>query len=170
LRLRSQKAQRLPTLSLSADYGGAGLNLANLSQVHTIVGTVAVPIFTGGRIRSDIEQAQADLTRREAEYADLKGRVAYDVRVAWLDLTASESAIKVAQQNKTLAERGLTQSQDRYENGVTNYLEILQAREAVAAASENSIQSLFSYNAAMISFARAVGDAETRLPALLGGK
>ena len=30
----------------------------------------------------------ADLARRQAEYEDLKGRAAYDVRVTWLDLTA----------------------------------------------------------------------------------
>jgi outer membrane protein TolC len=57
-----------------------------------------VPIFTGGRIHADIEQAQADLARRQAEYGDLKGRVAYDVRVAWLDLSASDSSVNVAEQ------------------------------------------------------------------------
>jgi outer membrane protein TolC len=110
------------------------------------------------------------LARREAEYEDLKGRVAYDVRVAWLDLSASNSSVQVAERNKVLADRALTQSQDRYTNGVTNYLEVVQAQEAVTAASENYIQTLFSYNVAMISFARAIGGAETRLSQLLGGK
>jgi len=168
--LRAQKAQRLPVISVTADYGGGGANIGNLNQVYTIAGNVSVPIYTGGRIRSDIEQAQADLARHEAEYADLKGRVAYDVRVAWLDLSASDSSVKVAERNKALAERALAQSKDRYTNGVTNYLEVVQAQEAVAAASENYIESLFSYDAAMISFSRATGGAETKLQELLGGK
>ena len=168
--LRAQKAQRLPVISVTADYGGGGANVGNFNQVYTIVGNISVPIYTGGRIHADIEQAQADLVRREAEYEDLKGRVAYDIRVAWLDLSASDSSVKVAQRNKSLAERALTQSQDRYANGVTNYLEVVQAQEAVTTAGENYIQSLFSFNVAMISFARAVGAAETRLPELLGGK
>ena len=129
-----------------------------------------MPIYTGGRIHADIEQAQADLARRQAEYEDLKGRVTYDVRVAWLDLTASDSSVRIAERNKSLAARALMQSQDRYSNGVTNYLEVVQAQEAVTLASENYIQSLFSFNVALISFARAVGDAEARLPELLGGK
>jgi outer membrane protein TolC len=170
LTLRAQKAQRLPVVSVTADYGGAGVNLGNFNQVYTVSGNISMPIYTGGRIRADIQQAQADLDRREAEYEDLKGRVAYDVRIAWLDLSASDSSVKVAERNKSLAERALTQSQDRYTNGVTNYLEVVQAQEAVTIASENYIQSLFSYNVAMISFARAVGGAETRLPELLGGK
>jgi outer membrane protein TolC len=170
LTLRAEKSQRLPVLSVTADYGGGGANIGNFNQVYTVAANVSVPIYTGGRIRADIQQAQADLTRRQAEYEDLKGRVAYDVRVAWLDLSASDSSVKVAARNKSLADRALTQSQDRYTNGVTNYLEVVQAQEAVTVAGENYIQSLFSYNVAMISFARAAGSAETKLPELLGGK
>jgi outer membrane protein TolC len=165
-----QKAQRLPVISVTADYGGGGANIGNFNQVYTIAGNISVPIYTGGRIHADIEQAQADLTRKEAEYEDLKGRVAYDVRVAWLDVSASDSSVKVAQRNKSLAEQALVQSQDRYTNGVTNYLEVVQAQEAVTVASENYIQSLFSYNVAMISLARVIGGAETKLPELTGGK
>jgi len=168
--LRAQKAQRLPVVSISADYGGAGTNAGNFNQVYSVSGNISVPIYTGGRIRADIEQARADLGRREAEYADLKGRIAYDVRIAWLDISASDSSVKVAEHNKILAERALTQSQDRYVNGVTNFLELVHAREAVAAASDNYIESLYSFNLAMVSFARALGGAETRLYQLLGGK
>jgi outer membrane protein TolC len=168
--LRAQKAQRLPAVSVSADYGGAGTNVGNFNQVYSISGNVSVPIFTGGRIHADIEQAQADLARRQAEYQDLKGRVAYDIRVAWLDLSASDSGVKVAERNKALAGQAMTQSQDRYANGVTNYLEVVQAQEAVTVASENYIQSVFSYQFAMIALARAMGGAETKLAELLGAK
>lgn len=168
--LRAQKAQRLPVISVSADYGGGGTNFGSFNPVYSLSGNVSVPIYTGGRIHADIEQAQADLARKEAEYADLKGRVAYDVKIAWLDMSASDSSVKVAEHNKTLAERALAQSLDRYANGVTNYLEVVQAQEAVAAASDNSIESLYSLNLAMISFARAVGGAEAKLAQLLGGK
>ena len=167
--LRAQKAQRLPTVSISANYGGGGTNVGNFNQVYAIAGNVSVPIFTGGRIHADIEQAEAELTRREAEYEDLKGRVTYDVRVAWLDLSASDSSVKVAQRNKELASRALAQSQDRYTNGVTNYLEVVQAQEAVVTANENYIESVFSYRVALIALARAVGNAETKLSELLGG-
>ena len=36
-------------------------------------------------LQSDIQRAQADPVRRQAKYEDLKGRVAYDVRVTgWI--------------------------------------------------------------------------------------
>jgi outer membrane protein TolC len=160
---RAEKAQRLPVLSLNANYGGGGSNIGSLNQVYQIAGTISVPLYTGGRITADIGQAQADFDRRRAEYEDLRGRIAYDVRVAWLNVGASNSSVQVAEKNRALAERAIVQSRDRYTNGVTNYLEVMQAQEAVAGADENYIQSLYSLNVATISLARAMGAAETRL-------
>jgi outer membrane protein TolC len=165
--LRAERAQRLPVLSVDANYGGGGRNVGGLNAVYEIAGTISVPLYTGGRISADIGQAQADLDRRRAEYEDLRGRIGYDVRVAWLNVSASDSSVQVAEKNRTLAERALAQSRDRYINGVTNYLEVVQAQEEVAAANENYIQSLYSLNVASISLARAMGAAETRLQ---GGK
>jgi outer membrane protein TolC len=165
--LRAEKAQRLPVLSLDANYGGGGRNVGGLNEVYEVTGALSIPIYTGGRISADIGKAQADLERRRAEYEDLRGRIAYDVRVAWLNASASDSGVQVAGKNRALAERALVQSRDRYLNGVTNYLEVVQAQEAVAAANENYIQSLYSLNVATISLARAMGAAETRLQ---GGK
>jgi outer membrane protein TolC len=127
-----------------------------------------VPLFTGGRIRADVHEAEAHLAQREAEYRDLEGRVAYDVRVARLDAKGSETAVQVADGNKALTQRAFDQAEDRYQNGVTNYLEVVQAHEAIVAAQENYISSLFSFNVAKIALARALGSAETRLAALFG--
>ena len=167
--LGGQKAQRLPVVSFNADYGGAGVNVGNFNSVYAVSGNVSLPLYTGGRIRADIEQARSEVARKEAEYADLKGRIAYDVRVAWLDLTASQSGVTVATRNKSITGRRWS-NRRIFSNGVTNYLEVVQAQEAVALASDNYIQSLYSYNVAMISLARAMGGAETKLSQLLGGK
>jgi len=53
--------------------------------------------------------------------------------------------------------------------GVTNNLEVVQAQEALAAANENHIASLYAYQAAKAALARAVGNAETSLPRTLMG-
>lgn len=168
--VRAEKAQRYPSLSLNANYGAAGTNIGSFNAVYAVAGSISFPIFTGGRIRADVDEAEARVSRRRAEYDDLKGRVAYDVRVAWLDLQASDSAAKIAEKNEALAQRALTQSRDRYGNGVTNYLEVVQAEEAVTAARENYIQSLYSFNVAKAALARAMGSAERRFTEFFGGK
>jgi len=166
LGVRAARDERLPEISFDGSYGGGGANPANYNQVYSVQGTVSVPLFTSGRIRSDEHAAEASLAQRRAAYRDIQGRAEYDVRVARLDAQSSDSAVHVAAENRTLAERALTQSKDRFSNGVTNYLEVLEAEEAVVAASENYIASLFSYNVAKVSLARAMGSAETRLPSL----
>ena len=170
LGVKAAKAERRPVVSFEADYGGAGTNPAKFTQTYTVTGGISVPLFTSGRIRSDVDEAQAALVQKRAEYRDLQGRVEYDRQVAILDVKSSESAVKVAATNDALARRALTQSQDRFRNGVTNYLEVVQAEATLVAAKENSIASLFSYNVAKISLARALGSTESRLPALFDTK
>jgi outer membrane protein TolC len=162
-RARAARAERLPEISFNASYGGGGVNPGNYNRVDEVSGSVSVPIFTSGRIRSDIHAAESELVQRRAELADIEGRANYDVRTARLDAQASESGVKVAEENQTLAQRALAQSQDRYKNGVTNYLEVLEAQEALVSANENYIASLFSFNVAKISLARALGSAESRV-------
>jgi outer membrane protein TolC len=162
------RAERLPEIAFGGSYGGGGTNPANYNQVYSVQGSLTVPIFTSGRIRSDVHAAQAVLVQRNAEYRDLEGRVEYDVRTSRLDAQSSESAVKVSQANTKLAEKALEQSEDRYRSGVTNYLEVLEAQEAQVASDENYIASLFSFNVAKIALARSLGSAETHLTTFFG--
>ena len=62
--------------------------------------------------------------------------------------------------NRDLANRALAQSQDRYANGVTTYLEVVQAQELVVRADESLIVSVHDLNLARLALARAAGTAE----------
>src|SRR5581483_11536359 len=97
---------------LAADYGTIGTSPQNSHGTFTVTGTLRFPIWQGGRVQADIEQASAALQQRRAEYEDLRGRVDADVRQAFLDLTAAASQITVAQSNRELAQDTLTQARD----------------------------------------------------------
>ena len=68
-----------------------------------------------------------------------------------------------------LGHQQLTQAQDRFAAGVTSNLEVIQSQQAVATANENYISSVYAYNAAKASLARAIGGAEKLIPAFLQG-
>jgi outer membrane protein TolC len=68
--------------------------------------------------------------------------------------------VNVARSNIDLAEQELTQARDRFSAGVADTVEVVQAQESVASAHESYISSLYAYNFAKISLARAVGQAE----------
>ena len=50
------RAERLPSLSLSADYGAIGLNPSQAHGTFAVVGSLKFPIWQSGRIEGDIEQ------------------------------------------------------------------------------------------------------------------
>jgi len=76
----------------------------------------------------------------------------------------------VARSNIDLAAETLTQSIDRFAAGVTDTVEVVQSQEAVASANEQYISSLYNFNYAKISLARAVGQAELGVKEYFKGK
>jgi outer membrane protein TolC len=166
---KAAQLERVPGFSVNGYYGSIGTNLGRSDATYQIAATVSLPLFTGGRIRSEIQNAAAQVDRRQSEYADIVGRVDYEVRNAFTDLQAADSAVKVAEKNSQLAQRTLDQARDRFLNGVTNNLEVIQAQQDVAAANENYISSLFAHNLAKLTLLRALGSAQKDVNKYLGG-
>src|SRR5581483_8658320 len=99
----------------------------------------------------------AQLQESRDRLENLRAQIDADIRTALLNLESSQQQVAVAQSNIDLAEQTLSQARDRFSAGVTDTVEVVQAQEAVASAHANYISSLFSYNYAKISLARALG-------------
>jgi outer membrane protein TolC len=160
-------AERFPTLDVAADYGVIGINPANSHGTFSVEGQLRFPIWAGGHARGDIEEADARLQQRRAEYQDLRARVEADVRTAFLDLTAAAEQVRVAESRRELAEDELQQARDRFASGVADTIEVVQAQEVVSSAEQDYIASLNAHNLAKASVARASGQAEKIMRDLL---
>jgi outer membrane protein TolC len=167
---KAAAAGYLPSLSFDADYGTGGVNPSSASQVYDLRGTLAIPIFTGGSVRGDVQQSDARLEQARERLDSLRAQIESDVRAALLNLQSSADRVNVARSNIELAERTLTQSSDRFSAGVTDSVEVVQSQEAVASAHEQYISSLYNYNFAKISLIRAQGIAEQGLKEYFRGK
>jgi len=159
-----------PTLSFSADYGDAGPHASSNHGVMDVRGTLTIPIFQGGRVRGEVLQADAQLAQARQRAENLRGQIDADVRTALLNLQSSADQVAVAKSNIDLAEQTLAQSRDRFAAGVTDTVEVVQSEETAASAHEQFISSLYSYNYAKISLARALGVAETGVKEYFKGK
>jgi outer membrane protein TolC len=78
--------------------------------------------------------------------------------------------VSVAKNAVRLATETLEQSRDRFASGVTDNIEVVQAQESLADANDAYISSLYRYNIAKISLARAIGFAESNYALYLKGK
>jgi outer membrane protein TolC len=164
---KAATAERYPTLDFAADYGVIGINPATSHGTFSVSGELRFPIWAGGRIRGDMEQADARLQQRRAEYDDLRARVEADVRTAFLDLTAASEQVRVAQSRRALAQDELLQARDRFSSGVADTVEVVQAQEMVSSAEQDYIASLNAHNLAKAGVARAAGQAEKIMRDLL---
>jgi outer membrane protein TolC len=167
---KAAAAENYPSISSQVDYGDIGPNFANSHGTVTATASVNIPIFQGTRVRGDVLEADATLQQRRAEVEDLRGRIDQDVRSAFLDLASAGELVNVAAHNKDLARETLSEAQDRFANGVTDNIEVVQAQESVSAADQAYISSLYTYNIAKVELARAAGIAEQAVKAYLGGQ
>lgn len=154
---KAAKAGYLPSLSFNADLGEGGAHPSTATQVFDVRGTLSIPIFEGGSVHGDILQADARLEQSRERLDNLRAQIDSDVRTALLNLKSSAEQVAVAQSNIGLAEETLAQSRDRFTAGVTDTVEVVQSQEAVAGAHEQYISSLYNFNFAKISLARALG-------------
>ena len=160
-------AERLPSASFNGDYGISGPNPVSTHGVFSVTGSVNVPIWLGGRVKADIEQADVALAQRKSELADQQGQVEQEVRSALIELETAIGQVRLAQQNRGYANETLHESRDRFGLGVATTVEVVQAEEQVASAESDYVSSLYSFELARISLARATGEAEKELPDLL---
>jgi outer membrane protein TolC len=127
-----------------------------------------VPLFTGGRIKGDVTQAEASLRQRKAEAENVRGQVDYDVRTAYLNLNAAKEQVDVAKRNVDLANESLARSKDRFTSGVTDSVEVVQAEQALASANDQYITGVYNHSLAKLALARALGVARTDYSQYLG--
>jgi outer membrane protein TolC len=160
------RAERYPSLAVNADYGGIGTNPSQMETTYSASASLKIPLWQGGRAGGDIQQADAALSERRAEYEDLKGQIESDVRSAYMDLQASGSQVEVARRNVQVNAEAVELTRQKVEAGVIDNVQFVQAQEQSTNAEFDFINSLFAYNLAKLSLARAMGRASDALPEL----
>ena len=162
-------ASHYPSLHLDGDIGALGTRPSTAEKTYTAAIAVHVPVFDGGQTRARKADAEAVRRQRQAELADLEAGVKYELTAALLDVRAAEAGVSAAASARSLATETLAQAEDRFRAGVASAVELVQAQEAVARASEQYIASVYAHNISKAQVARATGNAESRLLSLLGG-
>ena len=167
---KAASAERYPSLGVETDYGLSGVNPGSSHGTVDAAATLRIPIFQGGRVHGDVLRADASLARERQRLEDLRAKIDQEVRDAYLDLESAAQEVSVEKSAVTLATQNLQQSRDRFVSGVTDNIEVVQAQDALAIASDGYIASLYSHNVAKISLARAIGVAESSFAEYMEGK
>lgn len=167
---RSAEAQRYPSIGFNGNYGTVGIAPGDSHGTFTAALGLEIPIYQGGKISADVQLAEAQRKTREDQLDDLRQRIEFEIRSAFLDVNAATKQLDVATSALGVAREQVAQSKDRFAAGVTNNVEVVQAQEQLAAAEENYISSLFAHNIAKLNLARSIGVTEDATKRFLGGK
>jgi outer membrane protein TolC len=141
--LRIARAQRLPNISLTSQYGrvaypgGLLPDLDSFRTNWTVGAQLSVPIFTGGRIRGDELVAEADLLEAQARLRQTRDAAQLDSRTALERLEAARAQYEASTGTVEQAARAYTIAQVRYREGLSAQLELSDSRILLQQAQAN---------------------------------
>ncbi len=154
-------AGRLPVVSAFGDYGSSGLKPNEINLPTRSIGVqLNLPVFDGGRIRSEAKIAMSRLQQTQMQRTDLLAEVEKEVRLALMIMKTREEQVKASIQTETLAARELELAQDRFKNGAGDNIEVINAQTALEDARQTYVLSLAQFTAARVSLFVAMGHPE----------
>ena len=160
LELRAATDARLPRVSVSGFWAQQGLNSSNAIPVYSYQANLDVPLFTGGRIQAERAKAELAIRQLKQQEQEVRNRIVLDVQTSIAQVASARSEVDVARLGMELARQEVEQSRDRFQAGVTNNVEVIQAQDGLARASDNQIAALYRYNQARADLAHSVGQME----------
>ena len=126
---------RMPQVVLTGEYGYVSNDLSALfeSQNNTnrLFLGIAVPIFTGGRLQGEVTVAEAQSEQASARYQQVILRALQDVEDALVAIRTSQEQVAAQSAQVETLSTSLLLVQHRYENGLSTYLEVLDAQRTL---------------------------------------
>jgi outer membrane protein TolC len=119
--------------------------------------SLKVPVFDGGRRDARRAESLSLVRQEEIRSRDVKQQVELDVRLALESIKSAANQVDTAREGLTLAENELAQARRRYEGGVANSEEVIDAQTRLDRARDNQIAALYNYNLARLDLATATG-------------
>lgn len=157
----SARSLRLPSLVVTGSYASMGLSPSQpWVPTYTVGLGVKVPLFTGGRISAQTAKAKLELDRVAEERKEIRAQVGLEVQVAQAEMDSARSEVEVTSLAVGLAQEALVQSRHRFEAGVSNNIEVINAQDELARAEDNRINALWRLNQSRADLAKAMGQLE----------
>ncbi|WP_454764795.1 efflux transporter outer membrane subunit [Cupriavidus campinensis] len=132
------RAEYFPTITLTGLFGAASTALSGLwvgaAQTWSYGASVAMPIFSAGRIAGDVRQAEARQRQALQSYQRAIQTAFREVADALVGVQRTREQLEAKNTQVDALARYASLARDRYEGGYTSYLEVLDSERALFAA------------------------------------
>jgi outer membrane protein TolC len=165
--LKASQARYFPRIGVSGNYGGTGRSLADITGIGALQANLTLSVFDRDR-EGEVLEIKSRVERVDRQMADVRLGIEQEVSQALLNLESAAQQVSVAKGGLELAQRELELSRDRFQHGVTNNIEVINAQDSVERAQQNLIAALTLHADAKVALARALGDTEKSYESFLG--
>jgi outer membrane protein TolC len=155
------KAEWIPRLDASADYGASGSHTNDAIATHQVAVALTWSIFDGNSRGARMAEQAAAINESDVKTHELTQQVTAEVEAALLDVASGEDQEAIAHERARLAQQQLDEAELRFRNGVVGTLETIDAQTALVRARDAEIAAQATTATARIHLARATGVAET---------
>jgi multidrug efflux system outer membrane protein len=162
------RAQFFPRISLTGLFGFASGSLGSLfsgpARTWSFTGDVAGPIYTGGGLTAAVNQAEARREQSLNNYELVIQNAFRDVDDSLVAVKQSAELRDQLKQRVATLTHGVDLAWKRYENGYSDYLEVLDTERSLFSAQLQLASARGDYQRALVNLYRALGGDWTAAP------
>jgi outer membrane protein, multidrug efflux system len=160
-RIGVAKAEYFPRISLTGLFGVESADLSDLfqsgSRISGIGGGIAQPLFNAGRLRNNVEFAEARQREALIAYEQTIYQSFRDVEDALVAHRKSREALAEQTIAVRASREALDVAESRYRSGLTTYLDVLDAQRTLLAAEVEESRTLLTQLVSIVQLYRALG-------------
>lgn len=165
----ARKAAYYPTLSLTAGYNymgqgdrfpiGAGLEKGVYWSDFSSIGlNLRIPIFNGFATKARVSQADIELRTLQADIKNTELSLDLEYQNAKSQIENNLIAIENQQENVSLAQKVVSNTENNYRQGLATLTDLLEAQNALVDARNNYSNALLQYKLAEIQLLKSTGE------------
>ncbi|HEY3763340.1 MAG TPA: efflux transporter outer membrane subunit [Verrucomicrobiae bacterium] len=155
------KAAFFPAISLTGDAGYSSFHVSTLfdweSQLFQIGPSATMPLLNGGRLRAGLREARAEYEATCAGYRQQVLAAFKDVSDSMVDVKGYRQEASTEAAALADANRAADSARERYQQGLVNYLEVLDAEQTQLEVNSQSIRIEALQLVASVHLIKALG-------------
>lgn len=155
------RAGHHPTLDLAASYNDSrNLNFGGtqVDSKNAVIGLeLAVPIYQGGLVTSQVREAVANQEKARQQLEDASRNVAFQTRQAYLNVTSSEAQVRALEAALASSQKSLESTLLGLEVGVRTNVDVLNAQQQLTSAKKDLAAARYNFLLSVLNLKAAAG-------------
>ncbi|MDX2217261.1 MAG: TolC family protein [Oculatellaceae cyanobacterium bins.114] len=149
-----------PQVSLSAAYNVSNLlnQDSGFEDTYELGAQVSITLFDGGAARAQADQQEANIAIAEAQFADARNQVRFEVEQSYLSLQANFENIATTALALQQATEALRLARLRFQAGVGTQTDVLRSQTELTRAEVNQLNAILGYNRSLVQLQRSVSN------------